>query len=106
MLYTDENRNSYKIVLNADEVKLMKMLIDAHNFANFADVADGDNVNELDFTMASKICCPIEQAMKNLITLHYGDKTDEIYMDWIGSGFHFGVFAVAEDRYNCFDLTA
>ena len=67
MLYTDENRNSYEIVLNADEVKLMKMLIDAHNFANFSDVADGENVNELDFTMASKICCPNEEF--NHITL-------------------------------------
>ena len=99
MLYTDENRNSYEIVLNADEVKLMKMLIDAHNFANFADVSDGDNVNELAFTMASRICFPIEQAMRNLITLHYGDKTDNVYYEWISCGFSFAVFSVSEYRH-------
>jgi len=99
MLYTDENRNSYEIVLNADEVKLMKMLIDAHSFANFSDVTDGENVNELHFEMASRICCPIEQAMKNLITVHYGDKTDDVYYDWISCGFSFAVFSVSEYRY-------
>ena len=99
MLYKDENGNSYEIVLNADEVKLMKMLIDAHNFANFSDVTDGENVNELHFEMASRICCPIEQAMKNLITVHYGDKTDDVYYDWISCGFSFAVFSVSEYRY-------
>lgn len=87
MLYDNGNRK-YEIYLNKDEFDLMELLVKAHYIANNSDVTDGDNVNELPDNFCSTVCRPIEKAMREIC------KDEEIYMDWVNSGFDYAVFNI------------
>ena len=87
MIYKDRTRK-FEIALNKDEYRLMQYLVKAHWMANLADATDGDNVNQLSHELVSKVCCPIERAMKAII------KDENTYRDWINSGFDYGALAV------------
>jgi len=87
MIYKDRTRK-FEIALNKDEYKLMQYLVKAHWMANLADATDGDHVNKLSPKLVSKVCCPIENAMKAII------EDENTYRDWINSGFDYGALAV------------
>ena len=87
MIYKDRTRK-FEIALNKDEYRLMQYLVKAHWMANLADATDGDHVNKLSPKLVSKVCCPIENAMKALID------NDDVYEDWVCSGFDYGALAV------------
>jgi hypothetical protein len=67
--------------LNRDEIKLLRLLSDAYNFGNIADVNGASNsedefvgnyekmdlVNELDPRLVSRICNPISQVIASII---------------------------------------
>jgi len=80
--------------LNKDEIKLLRLLSDAYNFGNIADVncasaeKDGsvaklkgyyetmDMVNELDQRLVYKICNPISQVFTSMLG-------EELHNDWV-----------------------
>lgn len=68
--------------LNQDEIKLLRLLSDAYNFGNLADVSDEkyndgipwrgnyesiDYVNGLDHNLVSQICNPISKIIASII---------------------------------------
>ena len=78
--------------LNKDEIKLLRLLSDAYNFGNIADVDSPtdkefggkfvgnyetmDLVNELDHNLVSQICNPITKVIVSIIG-------QELHVHWI-----------------------
>jgi hypothetical protein len=87
--------------LNKDEIKLLRLLSDAYNFGNLADVSDEkyndgvpwrgnyesiDYVNGLDANLVSQICNPISQVIASIIgqELHdYWINGSNYDVDWL-----------------------
>ena len=82
--------------LNKDQIKLLRLLADAYNFANYADCSlysnekyidkgnyiNINNINKLDYKLVSLVCNPLSNAMTSIIG------SDKVYSNWISNTNH------------------
>ena len=82
--------------LNKDQIKLLRLLADAYNFANYADCSlysnekyidkgnyiNINNINKLDYKLVSSVCNPLSNAMASIIG------SDKVYSNWISNTNH------------------
>ena len=83
-------------MLNKDQIKLLRLLADAYNFANYADCSlysnekyidkgnyiNINNINKLDYKLVSSVCNPLSRAMASIIG------SEKVYSNWISNTNH------------------
>ena len=82
-------------LLNVDQIKLLRLLADAYNFANYADCSlysneryidkgnyiSINNINNLDYKLVSTVCNPLSKAMASIIG-------QDVYNEWLNYSNH------------------